>query len=109
MATTKRPARTNRRATAKRASADRPASDRFRKQAREVTQDLQQMGDIARDAAREKLGQLRGNASECYEQGRDKVYRVRRTFEQIILEHPLRSILIAAGAGWLVGRFRRGR
>ena len=70
-----------------------------------MTKDLQGMGAIARDAAQEKLGHLQENASEFYEQGRDKVRQAARTLEQFIGEQPLTSVLIAAGVGLLLGRF----
>ena len=95
----------NRHATANRARAIRPASDRLGKQARKVTEDLQDLGGIAGDAAQEKLGQLRENASDYYEEGREKVHQVERTFEQFIRDQPLKSILIAAGVGLVLGRF----
>jgi len=82
-------------------------SDRLGKQAVEVTKDLQEMGGIVRDAAQEKLGQVRENASEYYEQGRDKVHDVVCTFEQFVRQQPFKSVLIAAGVGWLLGRFWR--
>ncbi len=58
-------------------------NERLGQQAMEVTKDLQEMGGIVRDAAQEKLGQLRTNVSEQYEQGRDKVYSVERTCRAI--------------------------
>jgi len=82
-------------------------SDRLGKQAVEVTKDLQEMGGIVRDAAQEKLGQVRENASEYYEQGRDKVHDVVCTFEQFVRQQPFKSVLIAAGVGWVLGRFWR--
>ena len=81
--------------------------DQLGKQAKEVTRDLQEMGGIVRDAAQEKLGQVRENASEYYEQGRDKVHDVVCTFEQFVRQQPVKSVLIAAGVGWLLGRFLR--
>ena len=82
-------------------------SDRLGKQAVEVTKDLQEMGGIVRDAAQEKLGQVRENAAEYYEQGRDKVHNVVCAFEQFVRQQPFKSLLIAAGVGWLLGRFWR--
>ena len=47
-------------------------SDRLGAQANEVSNDLKEMGGIVRDAAQEKLEQVRENATEYYEQRRDK-------------------------------------
>jgi ElaB/YqjD/DUF883 family membrane-anchored ribosome-binding protein len=84
-------------------------SDQLGKQAKEVTEDLQKIGETVRDAAQEKLGQAGEKAAEYYEQGRDKVHGVACACEQYLRERPLRSVLIAAGIGWLIGRFWKGR
>jgi ElaB/YqjD/DUF883 family membrane-anchored ribosome-binding protein len=70
-----------------------------------VTKGLKDMGDIAADTAKETLGQMQENASACYERGRDKGRQVERTFDQFIREQPLKSVLIAAGIGLVLGRF----
>ena len=79
--------------------------DRLGEQAMEVTRDVQKMGGIARDAAQEKLGHMCEQASGYYRQKRDKVQGVLCAFEQSIGQRPLRSVLIAAGAGLMLGRF----
>lgn len=84
-------------------------SDRLAEQARELSNDLQDFGAIAKDAAQEKLGQLREDASEYYERGRDKVRNVVPTVEQYVRERPFMSVLIAAGVGLLFGRFWKRR
>lgn len=84
---------------------ERPASDRLREQAHAVTEDIQEMGGIARDAAEEKLERVRENASELCDEGRDKVRQAARSLEQYIAEQPLTSVLIAGGVGLLLGRF----
>jgi ElaB/YqjD/DUF883 family membrane-anchored ribosome-binding protein len=84
-------------------------SDRLGKQAMEVKKDLQEMGGTVRDAAQEKLGQVGEKASEYCEQGREKVHGVACACEQFIRERPLRSVLMAAGIGWLLGSFWKRR
>jgi ElaB/YqjD/DUF883 family membrane-anchored ribosome-binding protein len=97
MTTVNRPGQANRGAAT--------ATDRLREQACEVTKELQEMGNTASDAVRENIGQLQDEVSEYYERGRDQAYQAERTFEQIIKDHPLKSILIAAGVGLFLGRF----
>ena len=80
-------------------------SDRLGKQAREVTEDLRAMGETVRDAAQEKLDQVSEKASECCEQGRDKVHGVASACEQFLRQRPLTCVLLAAGVGLLLGRF----
>lgn len=83
--------------------------DRLGKQAMKVKKDLQQMGGTAKDVAEDQLEQVGEIASEYYEQGRDKVHGVACACEQFIRERPLRSVLMAAGIGWLLGRVSRRR
>jgi ElaB/YqjD/DUF883 family membrane-anchored ribosome-binding protein len=80
-------------------------SDRLGAQAREVSNDVKEMGGIVRDAAQERLEQVRDSATEYYKQGRDKVHGAESTFEQYVRERPVKSVLIAAGIGLLFGRF----
>ena len=84
-------------------------SNRLGKQAMEVKKDLEGAGETVRDAAQEKLGQVGEKAAEYCEQGRDKVHGVACACEQFLRERPLRSVLVAAGIGWLLGRFWKRR
>jgi ElaB/YqjD/DUF883 family membrane-anchored ribosome-binding protein len=84
-------------------------TDQLGKQAKEVTEDLREMGETVREAAQEKLGQVGERASECCEQARDKVHGVARACEQFLQQRPLMSVLLAAGVGLLLGRFWRSR
>jgi len=90
-------------------SKPRSASARLRKQAGAVSDDIQGMGTIARDAAQEKFEQMQDNASELYDEGRDTARRAARSLEQYIAEQPLTSMLIAGGVGLLLGRFWKHR
>jgi len=59
---------------------------------------------VAQDIS-DTTGQMQENASACYGRGRDKDRQADRTFDQFIREQPLKSVLIAAGVGLLLGRF----
>jgi ElaB/YqjD/DUF883 family membrane-anchored ribosome-binding protein len=85
------------------------ASERLGAQARTVSKDIKEMGDIVRDAAQEKLGEVRENATEFYEQGRDKICGVGGMFTHFVREKPVKSLLIAVGIGFVLGRFSRNR
>jgi len=84
-------------------------SDQLGKQAKEVTEDLQKMCGTVRDAAQENLGQVGEKAAEYCEQGRDKVHGAACACEQFLSRRPLTSVLLAAGVGWLLGRFWKFR
>lgn len=79
--------------------------DRIGKQAEEVTKDLEKMGGIVRDAAEEKFAQMRDQTAEYYEHGQDKVRSAVCAFEQFVQQQPFKTVLVAAGVGWLLGRF----
>jgi ElaB/YqjD/DUF883 family membrane-anchored ribosome-binding protein len=80
-------------------------SDQLDKQAKDVTEDLQEMGATLRDAARVKLGRVGARASECCEHARDKVHGAACACEEFVRQRPLTSVLLAAGAGVLLGCF----
>ena len=84
-------------------------SDRLGKQAEEVAEDLQKMGGTVSDAAQERLGQVCEKAAEYCEQGRDKVHGAACACEQFLRQRPLRSVFMAVGIGWLLGRFWKRR
>jgi ElaB/YqjD/DUF883 family membrane-anchored ribosome-binding protein len=52
---------------------------------------------------REQYGHLRDQASEYYERGRDMAQQWEQNLEGYIQEQPIKSILIAAGVGLLLG------
>ena len=97
------PVRMKRNGKAARTPSGRPANERLSRKARTVTQDIQELGGMARDMAQEKVGQLRASASEYCKGRRDKVRQVEHSFEQFVRQQPLKSILIAAGVGMLLG------
>lgn len=88
---------------------ERLASDRLREQASAVTQDIQELGAIASDAAHEKFAQMRAEGSALCDQGHDKMRYAARSLEQYIAQQPLTSVLIAGGVGVLLGYFWRRR
>ena len=85
------------------------ASERLGAQAKTVSNDIKEMGDIVREAAQEKVGEARENATECYEQGRDKIYGIGGTVTRYVRDQPVRSLLIAVGIGLVLGRFSTRR
>ena len=81
------------------------ARNRLGKQAKRVTQDIQEMNSAIKDAAQEELGQLRETVSECCEQGRNKVLHAKRSVGQFVRELPIKSLLVGVGAGLVLGTF----
>ena len=85
------------------------ANERLGKQAKHVKKDLREVRGTVRDAAQETVGEFGEAAAEYFEQGRDKVHGVACACEQFVRERPLSSVLMAAGVGWLLGRFWKRR
>ena len=75
------------------------------KRARTTTRDHQKLGSAGRDTAQEKVEQLRAGAADRANEGRDTMHQVEHSFAQYVRERPLKSILIAAGVGLVLGRF----
>ena len=75
------------------------------KQAPAVRRDHQKLSSAVRDTAQEKVEQLRAGAADSAREGRDKVQQVERSFAEYVREQPLKSILIAASIGLVLGRF----
>jgi ElaB/YqjD/DUF883 family membrane-anchored ribosome-binding protein len=85
------------------------AGARLRSDAADIRDDVREMGGHIRDAAAEKLHDLRDRASDYFEQGRGKARKWEQGIEGYIQEKPIRALLIAAGVGLLVGVFWRRR
>jgi ElaB/YqjD/DUF883 family membrane-anchored ribosome-binding protein len=84
-------------------------SERLGEQAKEAVEDLEKMGGTVKDAAQEKLGRAGERASACCAQAREEAHGAACHCEQFLRHKPLTSVLIAAGVGWLLGRFwKRG-
>jgi ElaB/YqjD/DUF883 family membrane-anchored ribosome-binding protein len=76
-----------------------------RDKAAQVGENLRDLGGQVRDAAREKYAHLNEEARTYYEQGRDMAHDWEEGVEGYVREKPLRTVLIAAGVGFLLGMF----
>ncbi len=83
----------------------RPASERLGSEARVVGKDLQELSGSALEAVQDKFGELKETASEYLEIGKDKIKEAEKTVEEFIQEQPIKAVLIAAAAGWVLGRY----
>jgi ElaB/YqjD/DUF883 family membrane-anchored ribosome-binding protein len=63
----------------------------------------------ARDAAQQVVGQVRDRATEYLEQGKAKAADMRVRVEDTVRDHPIKTILVAAGVGVLIGMLLRRR
>jgi len=74
------------------ANAGQSAGDQVRETASQV-----------RDAAQEKFNDLRDQAADYYEQGRQRAMEWEHSLEDYVQQQPIKSLLIAAGVGALLG------
>jgi len=79
------------------------AREQLRSHTETVRDDIGQLGRLATGAAREKLDEARGVATEYYEHGRKKAGEYETQVVDYVRTKPLKSILIAAGVGALLG------
>jgi ElaB/YqjD/DUF883 family membrane-anchored ribosome-binding protein len=61
----------------------------------------------AKEAARQAYDQAKEQAAGYYSKGREKAKELQENSEHYIQEHPLKSVLIAAGAGLVLGMMLR--
>jgi|SRR3954465_12445399 len=71
--------------------------------ARQVGENLRDLGSQVRQTATEQYDQLRDQASEYYEQGRQRALEMEQSLEQYVQEKPIQALLIAAGVGMVLG------
>src|SRR5690349_11771063 len=71
--------------------------------AAQVGQNIRDMGTQARDMASERYNQLRDQAQNYYEQGRQRATEWEQGLESYVQEKPIQAVLIAAGVGVLLG------
>jgi ElaB/YqjD/DUF883 family membrane-anchored ribosome-binding protein len=79
------------------------AREQLRSHTETVREDLGQLGRLAKSAAREGLDEARVAATDYYEQGRKKAGEYETQVVDYVRTKPLKSILIAAGVGALLG------
>ena len=75
---------------------NRSPAEELREKATQVQKDIRDLGAAAKDVAAEKV-------DHWYKEGREKVVQFEQTLENRIREHPLQSVMIAAGVGFLAG------
>lgn len=68
-----------------------------------IGESLREKGEQIRSAAHEQVEHLRHNAEEYYEHGRQKAVEWTEELEHYVRDQPVKSLLIAAGVGLVIG------
>ena len=66
-------------------------------------QNLQEMANVARDMAEQRIGEFRDTANEYYEQGRERVTEFEESLETYVRNQPIKSVMMAVGVGLFLG------
>jgi ElaB/YqjD/DUF883 family membrane-anchored ribosome-binding protein len=69
----------------------------------ETRENLADVGHLAKEAVQDKLHQLRDRASSGYGAGKEKLHEYEESLANVVRESPMKSVLIAAGVGLLLG------
>lgn len=89
--------------TMPRTAADSGTTERLRQQAGTVGEDLRELGRLSKEAAREKIEGARHSAEELARQARDRAVQIEGQVEDYVRRRPIQSLLMAAGAGVVLG------
>ena len=78
-----------------------------------ILDDVSKLGKATREAATDSIERvqknLQKNVSALYERGHGKAQAVGTQVEGYVKKYPLRTLMIAAGVGFVLGFLKRGR
>jgi ElaB/YqjD/DUF883 family membrane-anchored ribosome-binding protein len=74
-----------------------------------VTKDFEEVRSAARQMATDSVDMLRQTASDLLYDGQDKMQEARQRIAATFQESPVRTVLIGAAVGFLIGIFFRRR
>jgi ElaB/YqjD/DUF883 family membrane-anchored ribosome-binding protein len=86
------------------AAGSSPSED-LKEQISILKHDLAKLKETGLAAARETIDAARSAAGEKVEAGTEKGKELEQSFEEVVESNPLRSVMIAAGIGAVVGMF----
>lgn len=79
------------------------AQDDMLVQAQIVREDLRELGHLGKEAAKELVGEAKQTAQATYRQGKKQVSAAGDRIVGYVEQNPLKSVLVAAAAGALIG------
>jgi ElaB/YqjD/DUF883 family membrane-anchored ribosome-binding protein len=81
----------------------RSATDELRQRLADLEHDLAAVAQASKAAAREKLEEARSSAAAYCDERRAKVQGLEKSLEQCVAEQPVKAVLAAAAAGFVLG------
>ena len=75
----------------------------LRERASDIRDSVRDLASNAREAAGETMEHWRESATESLKRGKQRATEVEKTIEHYIRDEPMKSVLIAAGVGLLIG------
>lgn len=83
--------------------------DRIREKAAETRDNIAEIGHLAKETVQDKYHELKDLAADKYSAGKQKLLDLESSFADTVRGTPMKSVLIAAGAGLLLGILWRRR
>ena len=77
--------------------------DKFRDKLTETRENIADMGHLAKETVQDKLHELKDRAAESYADGKEKLQDIEKSLARHVRESPMKSVLIAAGVGLVLG------
>ncbi len=90
-------------------SNDNKPQERLREKAAETRDNIADIGHLAKETVQEKYQEMKELAADKYSAGKQKLADMETSFEDTVRETPMKSVLIAAGVGLLLGILWRRR
>jgi len=88
---------------------NRSGARSFGEQSTRVAEEVQELGRVALTSAGEAATTLKAKGQHALEAGREKAKNAKSQFDDVVAEHPLKSVLIALGVGVALGYALRRR
>ncbi len=85
------------------------STQQLRDAAGQIGENIRHFGEQARGAAQETYDRYRQQAGDYYEQARGRATELQGDLEQYVREQPVKSIMIAAGVGLVLGMLLKRR
>lgn len=73
----------------------------------DLASDFERLGQATKDIASDSLEAVKSELGGLYKQGQKKATEVGGQLEDRVRSHPMQTLLIAAGVGFIIGWFNR--